>query len=220
MPEGQAGMYTHTRERRGRAAPVCCAGEEVAKQMRRRLDFSTPADVFFDPVVQLAALCPISALAALRPEAAIAALAPGLVLFNPAINPVAAVVAFVADPLYSRPAPPFRPRGGPAVRHGGRDDVVLRPYGTDGVAVRSDGADGLTVSPAGTGGAVVRPGGPDGVVVRPAGTGSAVVRPGGPDGVVVRSGGPDGVVARPDGTGGGAVRAGKGRWVFGDKRRA
>src|SRR5690606_13995193 len=145
-------------------APVCCAGAEVAKQMRRRLDFSTPADVCFDPVVQLAARCPICALAALRPEAAIAALAPGLVLFTPAINPVAAAVAFVADPLYRRRSPRrFGRRGGPAVRHGGRDDVVLRPYGTDGVAVRSDGADGLTVRPAGTGGAVVRPGGPDGV---------------------------------------------------------
>lgn len=54
----------------------------------------TPLDVFLDPVVQLAALCPICALAALRPEAALAALAPGLGIFNPAINPRAAVLAF------------------------------------------------------------------------------------------------------------------------------
>ena len=71
--------------------------------MRRRFEFSTPTDVFLDPVVQLAALCPVCALAALRPEAALAALAPGLVLFNPAINPAAALAAFALDPL-PRPA--------------------------------------------------------------------------------------------------------------------
>ncbi|HLN60746.1 MAG TPA: hypothetical protein VK464_04270 [Symbiobacteriaceae bacterium] len=51
-------------------------------------------DVFTDPIVQLAALCPICALAALSPAAALAALSPTLRLFNPAINPNAAMLAF------------------------------------------------------------------------------------------------------------------------------
>lgn len=50
-------------------------------------------DVFRDPIVQLAALCPICALAALSPVAALAALSPSLRLFNPAINPVAALLS-------------------------------------------------------------------------------------------------------------------------------
>lgn len=54
----------------------------------------TPVDVFSDPIVQLAAICPICALAALKPEAALAALSPTLALFNPAINPRAALLSF------------------------------------------------------------------------------------------------------------------------------
>lgn len=70
--------------------------------MKRHVDVPTPADVFFDPIVQLAALCPICALAALRPEAAIAALAPALVLFNPALNPEAALLSFALAPVRPR----------------------------------------------------------------------------------------------------------------------
>lgn len=55
---------------------------------------STAQDVFTDPIVQLAALCPICALAALSPQAALAALSPTLRTFNPAINPRAALLAF------------------------------------------------------------------------------------------------------------------------------
>lgn len=55
---------------------------------------STPQDVFTDPIVQLAALCPLCALAALSPEAALAALSPALWPFNPALNPAAALLAF------------------------------------------------------------------------------------------------------------------------------
>ncbi len=51
-------------------------------------------EVFTDPVVQLAALCPLCALAALNPVAALAALSPVLNLFNPAVNPAAALLAF------------------------------------------------------------------------------------------------------------------------------
>lgn len=53
--------------------------------------------VFQDPVVQLAALCPICALAALSPAAALAALSPVLQLFNPAVNPQAALAAFAGS---------------------------------------------------------------------------------------------------------------------------
>jgi hypothetical protein len=55
---------------------------------------STPNIVFSDPIVQLAALCPLCALAALSPEAALAALSPTLRIFNPAINVNAALLAF------------------------------------------------------------------------------------------------------------------------------
>lgn len=55
---------------------------------------STPQDLFRDPIVQLAALCPLCALAALSPQAALAALSPALRTFNPAINPGAALLAF------------------------------------------------------------------------------------------------------------------------------
>lgn len=51
--------------------------------------------VFDDPIVQLAAICPICALSALDPAAALSALSPVLAIFNPAINPRAALLAFV-----------------------------------------------------------------------------------------------------------------------------
>lgn len=57
----------------------------------------TVHQVFQDPVVQLAALCPICALAALSPAAALAALSPVLQLFNPAVTPHAALVAFAGS---------------------------------------------------------------------------------------------------------------------------
>lgn len=53
-------------------------------------------EVFSDPIVQLAALCPICALAALSPSAALAALSPVLRILNPAINPAAALLSFTA----------------------------------------------------------------------------------------------------------------------------
>lgn len=55
---------------------------------------SVTQEVFADPIVQLAALCPLCALAALSPAAALAALSPALRIFNPAINPPAALLAF------------------------------------------------------------------------------------------------------------------------------
>jgi hypothetical protein len=69
---------------RGQSAPVPLITPEP-----------TPVDVFLDPVVQLAAVCPICALAALRPEAALAALSPALAVFNPALNPRAALLALI-----------------------------------------------------------------------------------------------------------------------------
>lgn len=51
--------------------------------------------VWEDPVVQLAAICPLCALAALSPTAALAAISPVLRVFNPAVNPSAALLAFV-----------------------------------------------------------------------------------------------------------------------------
>lgn len=57
-------------------------------------DYPVTRDVFEDPIVQLAAICPFCALAALSPAAALAALSPALRLFNPAVNPNAALLAF------------------------------------------------------------------------------------------------------------------------------
>jgi hypothetical protein len=69
-----------------------------------------PREVFTDPIVQLAAVCPICALAALSPDAGMAALAPALWAFNPAINPRAALLAFVyAWPYAGWITPPWAP---------------------------------------------------------------------------------------------------------------
>lgn len=132
--------------------------------MRHRFDLTTPEDVFFDPVVQLAALCPICALAALRPEAALAALAPGLVLFNPALNPAAALAAFAVGLAPNR----RRPRR--SERFGG---VSPGPHGHAG------GADASGPGPWSAGTVVVRPGSGAGVVVRSGPADAVVVRPGG-----------------------------------------
>jgi len=58
---------------------------------------NTVHQIFQDPVVQLAALCPLCALAALSPVAALAAVSPVLQLFNPAVNPRAALIAFASS---------------------------------------------------------------------------------------------------------------------------
>jgi len=56
--------------------------------------FNTPASLFFKPAAQLAALDPFASLAASNPVAALAALSPSLNIFNPAVNPNAALLAF------------------------------------------------------------------------------------------------------------------------------
>lgn len=55
---------------------------------------SVSQQVFSDPIVMLAALCPLCALAAISPVAALAALSPALRILNPAINPAAGLLAF------------------------------------------------------------------------------------------------------------------------------
>ena len=62
--------------------------------MSGRPEANTTRAVFTDPIVQLAALCPFCALAALSPAAALSALSPVLRIFNPAINPTAALLSF------------------------------------------------------------------------------------------------------------------------------
>lgn len=56
--------------------------------------FNPPLATFFSPVAQLAPFSPISALASVAPAAALSALSPTLQMFNPAINPRAALLAF------------------------------------------------------------------------------------------------------------------------------
>lgn len=53
--------------------------------------------VFANPVLQLSAFSPFAALAALSPTAALTAISPALNIFNPAINPSAALLSF--DPF-------------------------------------------------------------------------------------------------------------------------
>lgn len=55
---------------------------------------SSPLTTFANPAVQLAPLSPFGSLAALNPVAALTALSPSLNIFNPAINPNAAFLAF------------------------------------------------------------------------------------------------------------------------------
>jgi len=56
--------------------------------------FDAPDQVFFNPAVQLAPFTPLGSLAAFSPAAALAAKSPTLAIFNPAINPRAALLAF------------------------------------------------------------------------------------------------------------------------------
>jgi hypothetical protein len=65
--------------------------------MQREPEQHVTREVFTDPIVQLAALCPLCALAALSPAAALSALSPVLRIFNPAINPAAALLAFTVS---------------------------------------------------------------------------------------------------------------------------
>lgn len=69
-------------------------GRQAATRTAVAPMLSSPQAVFADPVAQLAALDPIAALAALSPVAALSALSPTLRMFNPAINPRAALLAF------------------------------------------------------------------------------------------------------------------------------
>lgn len=55
---------------------------------------NAPQQVFNNPIAQLAPLSPLASLAAANPTAALAALSPTLGLFNPAINPAAALLQF------------------------------------------------------------------------------------------------------------------------------
>lgn len=54
----------------------------------------SPAKTFLNPAVQLSGLNPFAGLAALSPVAALSALSPTLQIFNPAVNPRAAFLAF------------------------------------------------------------------------------------------------------------------------------
>jgi len=56
--------------------------------------FDATEQVFFNPAVQLAPFSPLGSLAAFSPPAALAAKSPTLAIFNPAINPRAALLAF------------------------------------------------------------------------------------------------------------------------------
>ncbi|HYF94666.1 MAG TPA: hypothetical protein VD969_20835 [Symbiobacteriaceae bacterium] len=54
----------------------------------------TPANLFVNPAAQLAPFSPFASLAASNPVAALTALSPALNIFNPAVNPSAALLAF------------------------------------------------------------------------------------------------------------------------------
>jgi len=56
--------------------------------------FNPTANLFVNPAAQLAALSPFASLAASNPVAALASLSPTLNIFNPALNPNAALLAF------------------------------------------------------------------------------------------------------------------------------
>lgn len=56
--------------------------------------FNVPVNLFLNPAAQLAPFSPFGALAASNPVAALTALSPALNIFNPAVNPNAAFLAF------------------------------------------------------------------------------------------------------------------------------
>lgn len=55
---------------------------------------TSPIGTITNPAVQLAPFSPFASLAALNPVAALTALSPSLNIFNPAVNPNAAFLAF------------------------------------------------------------------------------------------------------------------------------
>lgn len=64
------------------------------KEVTCDVAFSSPANIFVDPISQLAPLSPMAALAATNPVAALTSGSPTLQIFNPAVNPSAAFLAF------------------------------------------------------------------------------------------------------------------------------
>lgn len=72
---------------------------------------NTPAAIFGSPLAQLGGLNPFLGLAAINPVASLAALSPVLNIFNPALNPNAALLAF--NPL-AAPALSLSSLAGPA----------------------------------------------------------------------------------------------------------
>lgn len=62
---------------------------------------SSPASVFKNPIDQLAAFSPIASLAATNPFAALSAGSGTLQIFNPAVNPRAALLAFDPGAVFS-----------------------------------------------------------------------------------------------------------------------
>lgn len=68
---------------------------------------SSPALVFKNPIDQLAAFSPIASLAATNPFAALSAGSGTLQMFNPAVNPRAALLAFDPGSVFSLAVSPF-----------------------------------------------------------------------------------------------------------------
>jgi hypothetical protein len=80
---------------------------------------SPAQQVFTNPLNQLAALNPFAALAAVNPTAALTALSPTLNIFNPAVNPNAALLN-------------FNPGAAPTLALTGKAGLSALPFGGKG----------------------------------------------------------------------------------------
>lgn len=78
--------------------------------------FNAPGAIFASPLAQLGALSPFGALAAANPVGALASLSPSLNIFNPAVNPNAALLA-------------FNPAAAPTLALGGVAGKATKPFG-------------------------------------------------------------------------------------------
>jgi hypothetical protein len=80
------------------------------------LGMNVPGNVFTNPLTQLGAISPLAGLAAANPVAALASKSPALNIFNPAVNPNAALLA-------------FNPQAAPSLALSSRTGGATYPFG-------------------------------------------------------------------------------------------
>ena len=97
-------------------SPLAAAAAAAAPLAAGISPLSAPGQIFANPLTQLGGVSPFAALAASNPTAALAALSPTLNIFNPAINPNAALLQ-------------FNPGSAPSLALSGAQGLATLPFG-------------------------------------------------------------------------------------------